>query len=241
MLKTLCGNKSLILWKHNRNNANVYQPIGDTSYDNFVKEQFIIFFTKLRKKLVEANYNSFCKLWLTLSDAWKNETSMNLENFVHNIGLNDKTKILNKMRGNIGEIFAEQFFQNFGFKYMIFPQTYEPIDPENERFADAHADMSDGIKCSIQVKNYSGEIPIEILRKACCEDCFALREQSDPLRYLSAKRQILFSFTDKCFSPLEDDYGKIIRLIGPKEIDDDLCDNNSRIFMIDLIIAELSK
>ena len=68
-----------------------------------------------------------------------------------------------------------------------------------------------------------------------------MREQSDPMKYLSTKRQILFSFTDKRFSPLEDDYGEIIRLIGPKEIDDDLRDNDSRIFMIDMIIVELSK
>lgn len=241
MLKTIHGDFSLLLWKQNRNNTNILQPIGDTTYDAFIKHLIRDFFEDLKKSFETGNKYSFCKEWQKVSEKhWKIMHNKCISFF--KVETKDTIdKVVSKIKGNIGEIFAELFFTNCGGTKWISPNTYEPVDPTNERFIDAFAyDPLEKVKCGIQIKNYSGEIPSQVFWKAGVEDNLAFRELSSDLRdfYLKRKRQYIFSFTDEKFSPNMEAYKTYVEIIGPKIIDNELSSNEFRLDLLEKLLNE---
>ena len=146
-MKTLTGDNSLLLWKQNRNNTNILQPIGDTTYDEFVKHLIYDFFKDLRKSFEKGNKYSFCKEWQKVSEKHWKIMRNKCVSFFKTETKDVIDKVVSKIKGNIGEIFAELFFTNCGGMKWIVPSSYEPVDPTNERFIDASAlDPFTGIK-----------------------------------------------------------------------------------------------
>lgn len=240
MLKTIHGDKSLLLWKQNRNGANILQPVGDTSYDDFIKENIYMFFKELRKSFEKNNKYSFCAEWVKLWEGYWKTLEKNVSAFFNTKDKNKIKKVVTKIKGNIGEIFAELFFTVCGAKW-ISPSTYEPVDPTNERFTDASAlDPLEKVKCGIQVKNYASEIPSEVFWKAGSEDRFALESLPPELIecYMKRRRQFIFSFTGAAFSPILEDFKTFIEMIGPKEIDRELENNDFRLDLLDKLLNE---
>ena len=243
MLKTIHGQYSLLLWKQNRNGVNILQPIGNTSYDDFIKGNVRDFFYDLKVAFSgDQKKHSFCKEWEKLWLVWWSILEDNVRDY---FGVTDKEVIdtvVAKIKGNIGEIFAELFFTHCGGMKWIKPDTYTPVDPTNERFTDASAsDPTGKVRCGIQVKNYSGEIPSQVFWKAAVEDTIAIRDAGPHLRedYLRRKRQFIFSFTEEKFSPNMEAYKTYTEVIGPKEIDKELEMNEFRLDILQILLDEI--
>lgn len=237
-MKTLTGKHSLLLWKQNSNMTNILLSVSDVTADDFIKSHIKMFFEELRHRFESKKAYSFCYEWQKLSEAFYKGLIKEIKSFFKCDDFSAK-RVSDKVRGNIGEIFAELFFTNCGNKWFA-SATYEPVDPTNERFIDALAmDLLGKVKCGIQVKNYTGEIPSDVFWKAGVEDNLAIRKLSAELRefYLKKKRQFIFSFTEEKFSPNMEDYKLFVEMIGPKEIDRELKDNDFRLDLLEKLLS----
>ena len=237
-MKTLTGKHSLLLWKQNSNMTNILLSVSDVTADDFVKSHIKTFFEELKHRFETKKAYSFCYEWQKLSETFYNDLAKEIKDFFKCDDFSAE-RVSNKVRGNIGEIFAELFFTNCGNKWFA-SATYEPVDPTNERFTDASAmDILGKVKCGIQVKNYTGEIPSKVFWKASFEDDLAIRKLSADLRefYLKKKRQFIFSFTEEKFSPNTEDYKLVVEMIGPEEIDRELKDNNFRLDLLEKLLS----
>ena len=130
-------------------------------------------------------------------------------------------KVVMKFRGNCGEILAEAFFSSGLASEYVDGSTYIPVDPSNERFVDADVkSATDGLPIGVQVKNYGNAlVKSEIFNKAAAEDIFRLRidgmvRSEDVISYLSAPRQIIFSFTPAEKFLIENN-SKVVLFLGP--------------------------
>lgn len=237
-MKTLTGKHSLLLWKQNSNMTNILLAVSDVTADDFIKSYIKMFFEELKHRFETKKAYSFCYEWQKLSEVFYKGLVKEIKSFFKCDDFSAK-RVSDKVRGNIGEIFAELFFTNCGNKWFL-STTYEPVDPTNERFIDASAmDLLGKVKCGIQVKNYTGEIPSEVFWKAGVEDRIAIATTPVELLefYLKKKRQFIFSFTEEKFSPNMEAYKLYVDVIGPKEIDKELKDNNFRLGLLEKLLS----
>ncbi len=144
-------------------------------------------------------------------------------------------KVVNKFRGNVGEIMAEAIFLKFPSNFNIAFGSYVPVDPSQEEFVDAEAlDAGDSLPVGIQVKNYSLNeenhfVPVkrETFDKAQAMTTRWLQDkkripEDRIVEFLKKPRQIIFSFTnvDKDdFKLLEDTKCSVV-FKGPRDIAD---------------------
>lgn len=144
-------------------------------------------------------------------------------------------RVIDKFRGNLGEIFAEAFFTEGFMAHICKTTVYDPVDPNNERYTDATSiSARDGLPIGIQIKNYNkyAEIAVtareavrkarRILDKACVSylrECTESVKSEDIIRYMSQPRQIIFTFTELAHDLLMDEYSKYVIVFGPKDID----------------------
>lgn len=236
-MKTLTGKHSLLLWKQNSNMTNILLAAGDETGDDFIKSHIKAFFEELKRRFETKKAYSFCYEWQKLSETFYNDLAKEIKDFFKCDDFSAE-RVSNKIRGNIGEIFAELFFTNCGNKWFA-SATYEPVDPTNERFTDASAmDILGKVKCGIQVKNHTDKIPPETFIKSLAEDRIAIEIIPAELFefYRSKQRQFIFSFTEAEFSPNMEAYKSIVEFIGPEEIDKELKDNNFRLDLLENLL-----
>ena len=236
-MKTLTGKHSLLLWKQNSNMTNILLAAGDETGDDFIKSHIKAFFEELKHRFETKKAYSFCYEWQKLNKTFYKGLAKEIKDFFKCDDFSAE-RVANKVRGNIGEIFAELFFTNCGNKWFS-SSTYEPVDPTNERFTDASAmDILGKVKCGIQVKNYTGEIPSDVFKNAIAEFGFAMISLPAELLefYRDKKRQFIFSFTKEKFSPNMEAYKSIVEFIGPEEIDKELKDNNFRLDLLENLL-----
>lgn len=236
-LKTIKSEKNLLNWEQNRNGVSLWENVNETELGDLTKKVykcFFIFFLKLSKN---KNYISFTGEWVKgCSKAVKSITKYLKASY--NLSEENAQRIAHKFRGNVGEIVAEYIFTELDTH--IDRATYKPVDPENERFLDATAKAKDDIQMLIQVKNYSGEVNKEPFLKLAMEAMIYLyNNKKKAAEFLSRKRALLLTFTDKKYTPFEKDYAKIVETIGPGEIDKLLRNQETRIDMFSVILRNI--
>jgi len=124
-MKTISSDKSLVKWQQNINGSNITQVD-----ENFLRENFIAAFGQLAEfAAVEGPKASFI-------DAWHSICSISCDALVDKLAqiCRDREcidKVVNKFRGNMGEIMAEKVFELFGIQWDIMPGTYDTVDPQN--------------------------------------------------------------------------------------------------------------
>lgn len=220
MLKTVSSKQSLVLFKHNRNSSNIFAD-GVRSIQLILKEDYASLFSKMHSLLSSGiEYTSFVDLWKKLCAEACKQLESKISSYADG-NQDDIKRVSTKFRGNLGEIFAEAFFSSGLASEYFDGSTYEPVDPDNERFFDAKVKMHDGVEACIQIKNYAiADVDKETFWKAAAEDRYQLDEigESETIVYLSSPRQFIFSFTETKKIFIEDHIG-IVAFLGPKYID----------------------
>lgn len=228
-MNTITSKKSLVFWEQNQNKTNIYVN-GGTDIKLFLKDNYINVFKKLRDELKDKDktYTSFVKLWHKVCDdecdvvrkAVRTLIKHDYEDAEHDI-----TRVVNKFRGNLGEIFVEAFFLANLASEICDGSTYVPVDPTNERFVDADViSNATGLPIGVQIKNFDKSfVESEVFNKALAEDAMRLRiDKTIPAEmvaeYLSAPHQIIFAFTDTMDMFIENNAAAVM-FLGPKYID----------------------
>lgn len=217
MLKTTSGEHSLLLWEQNRNGLSYYQSFGDTSLDDFIKNKVVEFFTSLE----ERTSHYFADAWTYTVKRFRASLAAELqETFLKGYTFEDVLKVVNKVVGNIGEIFAEYFLTHYGEDWIdIDKDDYTPIDPTQEDYTDAKATGQDGLTVFFQVKNWTGEIDSKTFWKAGFEAYLnAKRNLDKAVELLSKPHFYIFSFTEEKFSFRQKDFAEVVGFIGPKDL-----------------------
>lgn len=231
-LTTLTGDKSLILTQQTLNRSNI---LG--LEDLFFKNNYFNVFNRIAN-----DFESTAKPFATFTDKWqevieveealiKQQLIKYLTTSLSKSEITDEDKshinlILNKFRGNCGEIFAEAFFREGFMSSFGIKNIYEPVDPTNERYDDGRSySMRDGLPIGIQVKTFSKHTssainPREIFDKTVTMYTLTLLSlsDSDKLKFMTQPRQIIFSFTDFAEDYIKKDYEIITLFVGPKDI-----------------------
>ena len=193
-----------------------------------MKENYISVF----EKLFELTSSTECKVkFLEMWHHFVNEECKTIYDKLkkYSSDVRSIALVVDKFRGNLGEIFAEKIFTDFGYNFDIIPTSYDTVDPVNEKFVDAVAKHPiDNLPIGIQIKNYHKDF----LENTVSRDTFVKSmsmtthwvqdEQLIDFEQLSTffkiPRQIIFSYTNVSDSRLLSDYSKSVRFIGPKEI-----------------------
>jgi len=224
-MKTVSGEKSLVLFDQNRSDSNIYNVQNGTDIRLLLKPDYEKAFGDLADGLKNRQYTSFVKFWHLVCDERCKGVRTKLCGLVPADCKENAEKVVAKFRGNLGEIMAETFFRNGLASEYVDGSTYVPVDPSNERFVDADVkSAADGLPVGVQVKNY-GNVLVkgEIFNKAAAEDMFRLRidgmvRPEDVVSYLSSPRQIIFSFTPAEKFLIENN-SKVVLFLGPDFID----------------------
>lgn len=222
---------SLILWRNTMNRSNVFGD-GQTAMELLLAEDYLEVFENICEILKSSlRQVSFCKLWQKVVET---ECAVVRRKV---IGVMSATKakgpeaeesaqrIVDKFRGNLGEIFAEAYFKEGYALNVCDPKTYVPVDPKHERYVDADAKSRDGLPVGIQVKNYAvSQVAIEVFQKSLAENMLRIIDgtvSADRLvEYLAYPRQFIFSLTAANGLALDDPaIKKVVSFIGPKDID----------------------
>lgn len=229
MLKTVTGINSLLLWNQNANHSNILQESNSTVLDDKVKELVTDFFEDLYKTVTTCNITKFSTLWVQSCNKLNKKVVNDIRRYCQSkftsVGEEALNKVADKVRGNVGEIFAEQFFKSFGDEYDCDSDAYQPVDPHCEFKLDAQScsSINKNIPIGIQIKNWSNPITNDIFISASYEDIVAFRSINPEYQreYLIKPRQYVFSFTeakDNLWLDNERNAG-IVQFIGPKDID----------------------
>lgn len=231
-LTTLTGDKSLILSRQTLNRSNIL-GLGDL----FFKNNYFNVFNRIAN-----DFESATGSFATFTDKWqdviaeeevliKQQLIKYLTTSLSKSEITDEDKshinlILNKFRGNCGEIFAEAFFKTGFMSLHGIKNIYEPVDPTNEQYDDGRSySMADGLPIGIQVKTFSKNTSSainsrEIFNKTTAmyaRTLFSLSD-SDLLKFRTRPRQIIFSFTDFAEDYIKNEYAKTTLFVGPTDI-----------------------
>lgn len=231
-LTTLTGDKSLILAQQTLNRSNIL-GLGDL----FFKDNYFNVFDQIARDFesATASFNTFTDKWqevIAIEEALiKQQLIKYLTTALSKSEITDEDKshinlILNKFRGNCGEIFAEAFFRKGFMSSLGIESIYDPVDPTNERYDDGRSySMADGLPIGIQVKTFSKHTSSAINSQEIFNKTTAMYvrtllslSDSDKLKFMTQPRQIIFSFTDFAEDYIQEDYKETTLFIGPKFI-----------------------
>ena len=245
-MKTVSSKNSLIPWIRNMNGSNI------SNVDSLIlKENYISVFSKL------FDYTSSSEAKVKFLEVWHhlvNEECKAIRKKLKNYSSDMASIILveNKFRGNVGEIFAERIFTDFGYNFDIIPSTYDAVDPANEEFVDAIAKHPiDNLPIGIQIKNYHRDhkdfrentVSRETFVKSMAmtthwvQDGKFIDFEKLP-EFFKIPRQIIFSYTNIGDSRLLNDYAGSVRFIGPNKIEKLNFEQKSYLFQ--QIVQEIS-
>lgn len=222
---------SLILWRNTMNRSNVFGD-GQTDMELLLAEDYLEVFENVCG-ILKSNVRqvSFCKLWQKTAEAECIAVRRKVAAVAATAGTKGPEaeesvqRVVDKFRGNIGEIFAEAYFKEGYALNVCDPSTYVPVDPKRERYVDADAKSRDGLPVGIQVKNYAiSQVTLEIFQKSLAENMLRIVDGTVPanrvVEYLAYPRQFIFSLTAANSLALDDSaIKKVVSFIGPKDID----------------------
>ena len=285
MLKTITNNskQSLIYWDQNKNGSNFEVSIFNGN-ERALQPFYENFFQNLRDliKLGEVKSN-LIPLWNDNMDNQLNEVNEFLKKSIVDYtginywdekkreenNVNDLTKneietrisfILNKFRGNCGEILTEAIIQYYPGVFGIIPNTYQPVNPhEDYEYMDASAlNSSTKMPVGIQVKCWKEKkLDWGVFGKALIASRLNLQkflEKPNPqifahehffefnqIEFSKYPDQIIFSFTDPKENLFLRKTNRIIKFFGPKEIENlDIVRNDNWVLFND-IVTEIRK
>lgn len=242
-MQTVSSSKSLIFWSQNINGSNI------TSVKNnlFLKESYLNVFNELKTRTSSDGIKiKFLNMWHSII----NDECEKLNNKLLGISANKNNiqLVINKFRGNLGEILAEKLFLYFGRNFGVVPSSYIPVDPTNEEFIDAQGRCpSDNLPIGIQIKNYASYncVNRETFIKSMAMSTHWIQNKKiidfeKLTQFYSMPRQIIFSFTDVADTRILTDYAESTRFIGPKEIKKLNLENRNNSYIFDEIFTEIS-
>ena len=245
-MKTISSNKSLIKWRQNINGSNISRED-----ELILKDNYLNVFMQLQK-FAEAKdpKTDFINAWHKICNDECKAVETKLASKCSDISSIER--VVNKFRGNAGEIMAEKTFELFGTNWDIFPGSYDTVDPHHEMFIDAQAlHIQDRLPIGIQVKNYAvhskthrNPVKWETFIKSMAMSTYWCADiKTVPIgkkdQFFSVPRQYIFSFTPPDFAKLTEDFHGSVRFIGPDELERKL-DLKHKSYVFSQIIEEIS-
>ena len=242
MIDTISGNNSLLAIDKNLNRVN------NTAFNprlpkDFFQKIYLTFFENLKTDVYQNNsIIDFCEHWYTLNKNILTILSKKLKSNLNNPVIPGKPtdknridKIVNKVRGNIGEIFVEGLIKYpNGNMIDMCTHDYVGVDPNNEKYFDCtsiHADTK--LPIHIQIKNFEKNVKIDSndIRMIFCKTgdtmstvMLELRKLNKDITntYLEKPHQLIFSFTGDSSSvilkDLIEEYKEKTVFFGPEQI-----------------------
>lgn len=225
-MNTVTSDKNLIVWDQNRNGSNIYvSSLNGNKF--FLKEHYANVFKQIANQLHEKQKTKFLKIWITTCNKEIKTVKKRLITILKNNNVNFKTddidKVINKFRGNLGEILIEMFAEN-GLLDFIKPGSYNTVDPTNEQYIDADA-IRNGLPVGIQIKNYdahnrNNRISRTTFNKAAAMSDLWLRRDKliadeDILDFIKTPCQYIISTVNPENEMLLDDYKSSVVFLGP--------------------------
>lgn len=246
-MKTISSEKSLIIWGRNANRTNITK-VPDKYY---LKEDYLKVFMQLRDWAAGegSNYSVFIKKWHDINTRVCTELASKLVADHKESSDEEILAVINKFRGNVGEIMAEKIFTSFSSDFDVVDGSYETVDPDNEMFVDAKCiSRFDKMPLGVQVKNYkqndghSNPVVRETFVKSIAMTTIWLQDlklidKDSIVNFISRPRQIIFSFTDVSDGRLLTDYAGSTMFYGPHKINKLELHNKSWVF--DDIVKEI--
>lgn len=256
-MKTINSSNSLIYWEQNENLSGISAARG------YLKEDYLSFFQQIKKCINKGGRQEFIKSWHSVLNKYCSSSPKSIVYAKVNVLSKDKNsarraenvmKVVNKFRGNVGEIMAEAILVKFPTEFDIIGDTYTPVDPTHEEYVDAEAlSVVDQLPVGIQVKDYTmqgKELYNPVRRKTFDKaqvmtirwvQCQRRIPEDKIIQYLSRPRQIIFSFTEvnKDDYQLIDQTSGAVQFKGPKDIKKLKLEQKSYIF--DEIIDAISR
>ena len=183
-------------------------------------------FAGVASALKSKHVNKLMPLWQDALSSAETELRELVTGAVINHSSNDgerANRVVNKFRGNCGEIFAEKFFKSGLGSDVCKPESYVPVDPNHEEGIDATAvSCVSNMKIGIQVKNFAkSKVGLETFRTAGDESdklSHALENVEQFVDFLRCPSQVIFSFTE-AEDVIVKDYEKRVRFLGPSYIE----------------------
>ena len=217
-MKTL----DLVAWKRNENTSNIYvSAIGGD--EMFLKPYYVSVFKECANMLKNTKANSFVEnVWQPICDDACKSVHKAVSDACRSNGIDvdisSIERVVNKFRGNLGEILVEMLADN-GLLDYIKPGTYDPVDPTKEEFFDATAKRN-GMLVGIQVKNYSkfNKVGLEVFLKAAAQSDLWMRRDKMPNLDLTSPCQYIIS-TSEAESCLAERFNGSVVFLGPKWLD----------------------
>ena len=213
-MKTL----NLVSWKRNENMSNIYvSAIGGD--EMFLKPYYVAVFENCANFLKSKKVNSFVEnVWQPICDDACKSVHNAVSNACHNVDISSIDRVVNKFRGNLGEMLVEMLAEN-GLLDFIKPGTYDPVDPTSEEFFDATAKRN-GMLVGIQVKNYSkfNKVGLEVFLKAAAQSDLWLRRDQLPNLDMTSPCQYIIS-TSEAENCLTERFNGSVVFLGPKWLD----------------------
>lgn len=219
-MKTISSDKNLVVWKRNKNESNIELPVlGGDQY--FLKPMYSHLFVACADILKTKKIASFVKTWQKLVDDECQNVKNSIRNATRDFKVSDSALdlVVNKFRGNAGEILVEMLAENGMLSNICKPGTYTPVDPDNERFIDAEG-IRNGMPVGIQIKNYNAFsfVKHETFIKSAAMDSIWIRQEKRPAdlgEFISTPGQYIISLseTQDIFCEM---YRNIVVFLGPK-------------------------
>lgn len=137
-MKTVSSDRNLLIWKRNKNGSNIELPVlgGDEYY---LRGNYAHLFRTVAETLKAKKVASFVRLWLDLVNSECSAVEKRIRESAKEFKPSKSAVelVVNKFRGNCGEILVETLAENGLLSNICKPGTYEPVDPDNEKFIDA--------------------------------------------------------------------------------------------------------
>lgn len=235
MLSTISSKNSLVFWDRNVNGSNIVLSVFDG--DNlWMKPYYADMFNQVslildRTKHPNIICTDFVKNWHANCTVECGIVDGHIRNALAKHGFDAKgfddaiNKVINKFRGNLGEILVEAVIKSgFAGNEICEPSSYMLVDPTHEEHLDAEGVKPfTGIPVGIQVKNFSQHNKVDRktfdysqamgYRWAMCDPRITSKNFD---MWRSTPTQFIISLTDAENDMLVEDNRQLVTFCGPK-------------------------
>lgn len=217
-MKTLESDNNLIQWKQNENMAGIkLSELGGDIY--FLGENYYGVFSEIAERL-KKGVPSFISTWMDLCDGECSKVFQKIRLASPSADAESVLKIVNKFRGNLGEIMIETLAEH-GILDFVQPGTYVPVNPLNEEYVDAEA-VRNGLPIGIQIKNYSKQSRVGrdvFVKAAAMSDIWLRRDKKisddDIMDFIKTPCQYIISTVKPDNILYIDNYKGSVVFLGP--------------------------